>query len=307
MKTAQIFKEKKLVLSAEVFPPKENGNLEIAVRALKDIAKCNPDFVSITCGAGGRGGMTTADVATVAKDALDLECVAHLTCVNATRAFVDAQLETLKRKGIDNVLVLRGDVTPGDTFADFRYASDLAAYIKKTAPDFNLIGACYPEGHYQAESFEKDVENLKRKIDAGVEHLITQLFLDNEAFYRFRDRLSACGIHTPVQAGIMPITATSAIKRTVELSGASMPHRFTALAARFEGEAMKAAGLNYAIEQITELISNGVAGIHLYTMNKGDVAQRVFSGICEIAGAVNAGGADDAPPAETGTTAGCTR
>lgn len=287
MKTSQIFKSKKLVMSAEVFPPKQNGNLEIVVRALKDIAKCKPDFVSITCGAGGRGGMTTADVATVAKDAFDMECVAHLTCVNADRESIVSQLETLKRKNVDNILVLRGDVTAEDRFIDFRYASELAQFVKLNYPQFNLIGACYPEGHFEAESLQQDIDNLKRKIDSGVTHLITQLFLDNDAFLRFRDRLSAANITVPVQAGIMPITSTSAIKRTVELSGASMPHRFTALAARFEGEAMREAGLNYAIEQITELISYGVDGIHLYTMNKGDAAQRVFDGVKIIAEEIN--------------------
>lgn len=287
MRTDEILKQKKLIMSAEVFPPKTSGNLELAVRALKDIVKCGPDFVSITCGAGGRGGMTTADVATVAKDAFDLECVAHLTCVNADKQSVIEQLDTLKRKGIDNILVLRGDVCAGDSFYDFHYASELAEFIKSVDSSFNLLGACYPEGHYEAESIDKDIDNLKRKIDAGVTHLITQLFLDNEAFYRFTDKLSAAGIDVPVQAGIMPITTTAAIKRTVELSGASMPHRFTALAARFEGEAMKQAGLNYAVEQITELISFGVRGIHLYTMNKGDVAQHVFSGVKSLADNVN--------------------
>ncbi len=284
MKINELFEKKKLVLSAEVFPPKTSGTLELVVRALKDIASCKPDFVSVTCSAGNE--MRTEDVATVVKDAFSMECVAHLTCVNATKASVAERLETLKRKRVDNILVLRGDVRDGDKLTDFHYASELAEFVKSSCPDFNLIGACYPEGHFEAESLDNDIENLKRKIDAGVTHLVTQLFMDNEVFYRYLDKLEKAGIDVPVAAGIMPITTTAMIKRTVELSGASMPHRFTALAARFEGVAMREAGLNYAVEQITELISRGVRGVHLYTMNKGDVATEVFSRIEKVAESV---------------------
>ena len=286
MKINELFEKKKLVLSAEVFPPKTSGTLELVVRALKDIAECKPDFVSVTCSAGNE--MRTEDVATVVKDAFSMECVAHLTCVNATEDSVVERLETLKRKRVDNILVLRGDVRDGDRLTDFRYASELATFIKKHYPNFNLIGACYPEGHFEAESLDKDIENLKYKIDAGVTHLVTQLFMDNEVFYRYLDKMEKAGIDEPVAAGIMPITTTAMIKRTVELSCASMPHRFTALAARFEGAAMREAGLNYAVEQITELISRGVRGVHLYTMNKGDVATDVFSRIEKVAESVRA-------------------
>lgn len=266
--------DKKTVFSAEVFPPKKSGTMEGVIRALRKIATAGPDFISITCGAGGNGGATTSDVCSVAVDAFDLNAVAHFTCVNMTEQLCRDELEVLRRKGIDNILVLRGDVGEQSKFYDFLHADELAAFIGKVAPDFNLIGACYPEGHVEAESLEADVDNLCRKIDAGVTHLITQLFFDNAAFYAFRDLAASKGISVPIEAGIMPVLNASQIKRMVSMCGASIPHKLAKLIARYGDDtaAMEAAGIEYAAAQIDDLLQHGVDGIHLYSMNRGDVA-----------------------------------
>lgn len=277
MIVSDIFRAKRFVMSAEVFPPKRNGMLEGVIRALKDIKGLSPDFVSITYGANGNGGDTTADVASVAIDAFEMTTVAHMTAVNMTVAKLEEKLEQLARKGVENILTLRGDIAPDSAFYDFRYASDLAAYIKGRYPQFHLIGARYPEGHYQAPSLEADVDNLRRKIDAGVEHLITQLFFDNSCFYRFRELLARKGIDTPVSAGIMPITNALQVSRTVAMSGAHIPPDFAKVIANNDGPQLYRAGIDYAVEQIRDLHANGVRGVHLYTMNKGEIAQEVFA------------------------------
>lgn len=277
MNIQQIVASKSFVMSAEVFPPKRGGMLEGVIRALKEIKQLEPDFVSITYGANGKGGDTTADVASVAIDAFDMTTVAHMTAVNMTIAGLEEKLEQLSRKGVENILTLRGDIVDDSEFYDFRHASDLAAYIKKHYPQFHLIGACYPEGHYQAPSLEADIDNLKRKLDAGVEHLITQLFFDNSCFYRFRDLLASKGIDTPVSAGIMPITNAVQVSRTVAMSGAHIPPEFAKVVANNDGPQLYDAGIAYAVGQIRDLHDNGVRGIHLYTMNKGDVARQVFT------------------------------
>ncbi len=277
MIVSDIFRAKRFVMSAEVFPPKRNGMLEGVIRALKDIKGLSPDFVSITYGANGNGGDTTADVASVAIDAFEMTTVAHMTAVNMTVAKLEEKLEQLARKGVENILTLRGDIASDSAFYDFRFASDLAAYIKRRYPQFHLIGACYPEGHYQAPSLEADVDNLRRKIDAGVEHLITQLFFDNSCFYRFRELLARKGIDTPVSAGIMPITNALQVSRTVAMSGAHIPPDFAKVIANNDGPQLYRAGIDYAVEQIRDLHANGVRGVHLYTMNKGEIAQEVFA------------------------------
>ena len=270
--------DKKTVFSAEVFPPKKSGTMEGVIRALRKIAALDPDFISITCGAGGNGGATTSDVCSVAVDAFDLNAVAHFTCVNMTKAHCVEELETLERKGIDNILVLRGDVGEQSRFFDFRHADELAAFILKTYPACNLIGACYPEGHVEADSLETDVDNLKRKIDAGVTHLISQLFFDNAKFYRFRELAAKRGIAVPIEAGIMPVLNAAQIKRMVSMCGASIPYELSRIIALCgdDGAAMERAGIDYAVGQIEDLLAHGVDGIHLYSMNRGDVAETVF-------------------------------
>ncbi|CDE72886.1 methylenetetrahydrofolate reductase [Acidaminococcus sp. CAG:917] len=277
MKTCDLFKHKKLVLSAEVFPPKKTGNLEGVIRALKSIKSVGPDFVSVTYGAGGEGADTTADVASIAIDAFGINTVAHMTAVNMTVGKLESQVEMLSRKGIENILVLRGDVCPTSRFFDFHHASDLAEYLSTRHPEFNLIGACYPEKHPEAKTLEEDIDNLKRKIDCGVTHLITQLFLDNDKFFRFLDLTSKKGINVPIEAGIMPMFSAKTLEHSVSLSDASVPAEFLKLKADNPDEKeFFERGISLAVKQIDSLIKGGAKGIHLYTMNKGEIAERIL-------------------------------
>ena len=277
MKTCDLFKHKKLVLSAEVFPPKKTGNLEGVIRALKSIKSVGPDFVSVTYGAGGEGADTTADVASIAIDAFGINTVAHMTAVNMTVGKLESQVEMLSRKGIENILVLRGDVCPTSRFFDFHHASDLAEYLSTRHPEFNLIGACYPEKHPEAKTLEEDIDNLKRKIDCGVTHLITQLFLDNDKFFRFLDLTSKKGINVPIEAGIMPMFSAKTLEHSVSLSDASVPAEFLQLKADNPDEKeFFERGISLAVKQIDSLIKGGAKGIHLYTMNKGEIAERIL-------------------------------
>ncbi len=275
MKTNELFGLKP-VFSAEVFPPKRSGNLEGVIRALKGIQPLHPDYVSITYGAGGDGAETTADVASIAKDAFDIETVAHMTCVNMTLEKLENQLEILKRKSIENILVLRGDITENSKFYEFKHANELAFYIKSHYPEFNLLGACYPEKHPEAKSIDEDIVNLKRKIDAGVSMLVTQLFFDNDKFLTFRDKVRANGIFVPIEAGIMPIFNHKMVEKTVRLSSSSIPCDFEKILAVETDEELYDKGIEYAINQIGNLLDEGVDGIHLYTMNKADVAKIIF-------------------------------
>ena len=277
MKTCDLFKHKKLVLSAEVFPPKKTGNLEGVIRALKSIKSVGPDFVSVTYGAGGEGADTTADVASIAIDAFGINTVAHMTAVNMTVGKLESQVEMLSRKGIENILVLRGDVCPTSRFFDFHHASDLAEYLSTRHPEFNLIGACYPEKHPEAKTLEEDIDNLKRKIDCGVTHLITQLFLDNDKFFRFLDLTSKKGINVPIEAGIMPMFSAKTLEHSVSLSDASVPAEFLKLKADNPDEKeFFERGISLAVKQIDSLIKGGAKGIHLYTMNKGEIAECIL-------------------------------
>ena len=203
-----------------------------------------------------------------------------MTCVASTKEQVAQRIQQFKDAGIENVLALRGDINPDVPPAnDFQHASDLAQVVK--AVGFNVVGACYPEGHYENKTLEIDIDNLKYKIDAGVTHLITQLFFDNTLFYRFLDTAAARGVTLPVEAGIMPIVNTRQIERTVALSGASLPPKFTKMISKYDadGEALFDAGVAYAVEQINDLLAHGVSGIHLYTMNNPKVAQMVYTGV----------------------------
>ena len=277
MKTCDLFKHKKLVLSAEVFPPKKTGNLEGVIRALKSIKSVGPDFVSVTYGAGGEGADTSADVASIAIDAFGINTVAHMTAVNMTVGKLESQVEMLSRKGIENILVLRGDVCPTSRFFDFHHASDLAEYLSSRHPEFNLIGACYPEKHPEAKTLEEDIDNLKRKIDCGVTHLITQLFLDNDKFFRFLDLTSKKGINVPIEAGIMPMFSAKTLEHSVSLSDASVPAEFLKLKEENPDEKeFFERGISLAVKQIDSLIKGGAKGIHLYTMNKGEIAERIL-------------------------------
>ena len=210
-----------------------------------------------------------------------MESVAHLTCVNSTRQMIDETLEDFKQNGIENILALRGDYVPGvEPKRDFRYASELCAYIHAHG-DFDVSGACYPEVHLESSDEVSDVLNLRKKVDAGAQHLISQLFFDNAVFYGFLQRAKIAGINVPVEAGIMPVTNKKQIERMVSLCGASLPPKFVKIMQKYESrpEALRDAGIAYAVEQIVDLIANGVDGIHLYTMNNPYVAQKITQAV----------------------------
>lgn len=282
-----IFSNKENVLSFEVFPPKKEVNFESVKKAIDEICKIDIDYMSVTYGAGGSTSKNTAQIATHIQDDLGVRALAHLTCVSATRNEIQASLEDLKNRGIKNILALRGDIPQDSGYADpkeYRYASELVEDIKKFG-GFCVGGACYPEGHPNSETLDEDIENLKRKVDAGCDFLVTQLFFDNELFYDFRDKAVSKGINVPITAGIMPLTAPSQIQRMCALSGgAVMPRKFTRMFAKYESNpvALKQAGIAYAVDQICDLMSNDVDGIHLYTMNKPDVAEKIFNNIKDL-------------------------
>ena len=280
------FKQKPCVFSIEVFPPKKAGaTAESLYPALKAMSRLNPDYISVTYGAGGgQAGRSTGEIAAHIKNDLGIESLAHLTSVNASREQVLETMEALQKANVENILALRGDLDPAvPNRTDFAHASDLAGFIRKNA-DFGIAGACYPEGHVESSSLREDVENLRHKQQAGVEHLITQLFFDNIHYYRFLNLARKAGITLPVQAGIMPIVNKRQIQRTIALSSASLPPQFTKMISRYDHDekALFDAGIEYAVEQIRDLIQGGADGIHLYAMNNETVAQRVYEGICDL-------------------------
>ena len=286
MKVSEIFKNKdRAVFSFEMFPPKKTSPIESVYSKLEEIRALKPDFISVTYGAGGTGGHSrTCEIASKIKNDFGVESVAHLTCVNSTKQIIDENLEDFKAHGIENILALRGDYVEGvEPKKEFLHASDLCAYIKSKG-DFDLAGACYPEVHGEAEDEVADVLNLKKKVDAGAEHLISQLFFDNNAFYRFRERTRIAGIDVPIEAGIMPVTNKSQIERMVSMCGASLPAKFAKIMQKYDTkpEALRDAGIAYAVEQIVDLLANGVDGIHLYTMNNPYVARKISEAVVSL-------------------------
>ena len=290
MKIANLFKEnKKTVFSFEVFPPKKDSPIESVYSKMEELCALKPDFISVTYGAGGTVGHSrTCEIASKIKYDFGVESVAHLTCVNSTKEDIDINLADLKANGIENILALRGDYVEGvEPKHDFKYASDLCEYIEKTdeyREFFDIGGGCYPEVHGEAEDEIEDILNLKKKVDAGASHLISQLFFDNNAYYRFIERAKIARINVPIEAGIMPITNKSQITRMVSMSGASLPAKFSKILQKYENkpEALRDAGIAYAIEQIIDLIANGVDGIHLYTMNNPYVAKKITEAVANL-------------------------
>jgi methylenetetrahydrofolate reductase (NADPH) len=280
MKTVEFFK-KKTVLSYEVFPPKRTSPVNTIYDTLSELKELSPDFISVTYGAGGgKNNNQTFEIASTIKS-YGIESVSHLPCIGLTKEDVSAKLKELKRAGIENILALRGDVpSEGCIQGDFRYASDLIAFIKSQG-DFNILAACYPEGHIEAESKLEDIRNLKRKVDAGANHLVTQLFFDNEFFYSFIERCQLADINVPIEAGIMPVINKKQIERMATLCGVTVPKKFLTMMERYENNpiAMRDAGIAYAIDQIVDLIAQGVEGIHLYTMNNPYIARKIHEAI----------------------------
>jgi methylenetetrahydrofolate reductase (NADPH) len=288
MHIATLFEQKKTVLSFEVFPPKKTSSIETIYATLDDLKDLKPDFISVTYGAGGNAGDTaTCEIASVIKHKYNIEPLAHLTCVNYTKTEIEHILNSLKQSGIDNILALRGDINPDiSPKNEFNYASELVAYIKSRG-GFGVSGACYPEGHIASDNLVEDILNLKKKVDAGAEHLISQLFFDNSFFYSFLEKARIAGITVPMEAGIMPVVNKAQIERMVTLCGASLPSKFTKMLQRFEHspQALRDAGIAYAIDQIVDLISQGVDGIHLYTMNNSYIARKIsesISGLIQV-------------------------
>ena len=282
MKISTLYKDKeKTVLSFEVFPPKKTSGIETVYKTLDALVDLRPAYISVTYGAGGTEANNTGVIASYIKKELGIEPLAHLTCVNNDKLTVERELEEFKSNGIENILALRGDIVPDiEPKKDFLHASDLCSYIKARG-DFELAGACYPEVHIEAKSMVEDIRKLKTKVECGAEHLISQLFFDNGAFHNFMDMVRCAGINVPVAAGIMPVTNTSQIQRMVSMCGASLPAKFSKIMQKYENnpEALRDAGIAYAVEQIVDLIANGVEGIHLYTMNNPYVAKRITDAV----------------------------
>ncbi|MBQ7861141.1 MAG: methylenetetrahydrofolate reductase [Clostridia bacterium] len=285
MKIIDIIKSEKPTLSMEVFPPKTTDNFEVVRIATEKIAAQSPDFMSVTYGAGGGTSRFTADIAGNIQDKYDVPVLAHLTCVSSSKEQIHAQLELLKSKGIENILALRGDMPEGmeKEHLDYHFAAELIREIKEYG-GFCIGGACYPESHPESATSFDDMKHLKEKVDAGCEFLTTQMFFDNNLLYNFIYRARNAGINVPVVAGIMPVTNPRSIKRICRISGSALPQRFIRIVDRYgdNPEAMKQAGIAYATEQIIDLYANGVRAVHVYSMNKPDVAQKIMENISAI-------------------------
>ena len=291
MKITQLLQQDKLALSMEVFPPKTETAFESVKAATEEIAKLRPAFMSVTYGAGGGTSQYTLDIAQNIKTLYHVPTVAHLTCVSSTRETVQEKIAAIKAAGIENVLALRGDIPPGreneDRSAwDYRHAIDLVRELKTADPNFCVGGACYPEVHPESANQAQDITFLREKVDAGCEFLTTQMFFDNNLLYNFLYKIRQAGITVPVIPGIMPITNANQVDRALKLSGSQVPQRFKALVDKFGDDpaAMKQAGIAYATDQIIDLYANGINLVHVYTMNKPDVAAAIGHNLSDILG-----------------------
>ena len=286
MRIVEILKEEQVHISCELFPPKQGSQLENVKQVVRDIAQIKPVYMSVTYGATGGTSDYTVDIANEIQNVNQIPALAHLTCASSTREKVREVVEQLKEKRIENILTLRGDIPENADFPlpnQYKHASELIADVKSLG-DFCIGGACYPEGHPEAETMHEDIEHLKEKVEAGCDFLTTQMFFDNDIYYNFMYKILKKNIDVPVVAGIMPVTNAAQIKRIISLSGNMVPPRFKAIVDRFSDNpaAMKQAGIAYATEQIIDLIANGVNNIHIYTMNKPDVAGAIFENLSEI-------------------------
>ena len=284
MKIIDILNQDQITLSFEVFPPKKIEKYDSVQAATEGVAALHPSFMSVTYGAGGGTSEFTLNIAKNIRDKYGVEVLPHLTCVSSTKAHVHEMIQKFKEYGFENVMALRGDIPEGGApYADYHYASELVADIKSQG-NFCIGGACYPDGHVECAHKDDDIRNLKRKVDAGVDFLTTQMFFDNAEFFNFLYRLREQDIRVPVLAGIMPITNQKQLGRSVALSGTTVPTRFKEIVDKFgeHPEAMKQAGIIYATEQIIDLIANDVKHIHVYSMNKPDVAEAIQRNLSEI-------------------------
>ena len=289
MKIVDIINQGVPSLSFEVFPPKTESAFDSVKTATEEIAKLHPSFMSVTYGAGGGTSKYTLDIAKSIKQLHDVPSLAHLTCVSSTRQTVKDRIADIKEAGITNVMALRGDIPKELENADrsgwdYKYAIDLVLELKAANPDFCIGGACYPEIHPESRDQKEDIKRLKEKVDAGVEFLTTQMFFDNNLLYNFLYKIREAGITVPVIPGIMPITNANQVDRAVKLSGSFMPQRFKSLVDRFGSDpaAMKQAGIAYATDQIIDLYANGITNVHVYSMNKPDVARKIQGNLSDI-------------------------
>ena len=291
MKLIKLFEREELSLSFEVFPPKTDTSFESVKHATEQIAKLHPSFMSVTYGAGGGTSQYTLEIAKNIKEHYNVPTLAHLTCVSSTKETVKRKIAELKRAGIENVMALRGDLTPELADSDrsewaYRHAVDLVRELKASGADFCIGGACYPEIHPESCDQKEDIKYLKEKVDAGCDFLTTQMFFDNNLLYNFLYKIREAGITVPVIPGIMPITNGNQIERAIKLSGSFMPQRFKSLVDKFgtTPAAMKQAGIAYATDQIIDLFANGITNVHVYSMNKPDVAAAIQNNLSDILG-----------------------
>ncbi len=285
MKVSEILKENQVTISCELFPPKKGSQLENYKAIVAQTAQLKPSYISCTYGATGGTSDYTVEIAD-AINACGIPAIAHLTCASSTKEKVQGVIGELKERGIENILALRGDIPENADFPlpnQYHHAIELIREIKEEG-DFCIGGACYPEGHPEAATMDEDLDYLKEKVDAGCEYLTTQMFFDNNVYYRFLYKALAKGIQVPVTAGIMPVTNAAQVKRTISLTGNLVPAKFLSIVDRFGDNpaAMRQAGIAYATEQIIDLIANGVNHIHIYSMNKPDVAAAIMDNLSEI-------------------------
>ncbi|MBO4694929.1 MAG: methylenetetrahydrofolate reductase [NAD(P)H] [Clostridia bacterium] len=291
MRLIDILNRKELSLSFEVFPPKTQDSFDIVEESIEKIAVLKPSFLSVTYGAGGGTSKYTMDIAKNIKEKYGVETLAHLTCVSSSKESIQEKIKDIIDSGIENVMALRGDI-PEDKMNedrskwDYRYAVELIRDIKASGADFCIGAACYPEGHPESSNSKDDITHLKEKVDAGVDFLTTQMFFDNDLLYAFLYKIREAGINVPIIAGIMPITNAKQVDRAIKLSGSFMPKRFRSLVDRFgdDPDAMKQAGIAYATDQIIDLYANGITNVHVYTMNKPDVAAKIQKNLSDIIG-----------------------
>lgn len=280
MKISNLFQQKKVVYSFEIFPPKVNDDISKIYDTLTQLKDIRPDYISITYSAGGSKNSRTAELAKIVKDNYGIEPLAHLTCINSTKQEVGKALQDLVDIGVENVLALRGDRIEGQVRSDFAYASELVKYIKSVR-DMDVAGACYPEGHPESANIVEDIRHMKIKVDNGVSHLNSQLFFDNDDYLKYLDMVRLAGIDVPIQAGIMPLVKASQLNGIVKMTGVKLPSKISRMYNKFadDPDSLMEAGIAYATDQIVDLLSSGVDGIHLYIMNNAYVARRITQNV----------------------------
>ncbi len=291
MKLDKLLNQDKFSLSFEVFPPKTDSAFDSVRHATEEIARLRPSFMSVTYGAGGGTSKYTLEISKNIKEYYGVPTLAHLTCVSSTRETVREKISAIRDAGIENVMALRGDLTPELEKSDrskwaYRHAVDLIRDIKESGADFCIGGACYPEIHPESANQKEDIKYLKEKVDAGCSFLTTQMFFDNNLLYNFLYKIREAGINVPIIPGVMPITNGNQVERAIKLSGSFMPQRFKSLVDKFgpSSDSMKQAGIAYATDQIIDLFANGITNVHVYSMNKPDVAEKIQANLSDILG-----------------------